>query len=116
MVDIKAMAAVAVSSTTTYYSEVFGTGDFTNWGMHFQWTGTPTGTITLWKSNKPNPSTADDTDWVQDTAFTFVSPAGGASKGGYEAGNSGFKAYRVKYVNASGSGALSLWVHGKSGV
>jgi hypothetical protein len=115
MIDTTAMNAVAVSSTTTYYSSYFGGGDTANWSLHLEWTGTPTGTVTLWKSNKPSPSPDDDADWVQDTAITFTSPAGSASKGGYEVGNSGFKFYRLKYVNASGSGTLSLWVHAKGG-
>ncbi len=115
MVDSQSMQAVAVSATTTYYSAPFGGGDCPNWSLHFDWTGTPTGTITLWKTNKPDPILTSDADWVQDTALTFVSPAGSASKGGYEVGNSGFRYYRVKYVNASGSGALSLWVHAKGG-
>lgn len=108
------MRAVPVSSTTTYYSDAFGGADLALWGLHFEWTGTPTGTFTLWKSNKPKPSAADDTDWVQDTALTFSNPAGSASKSGQEVGNAGFRFYRIKYVNASGSGTVSLWVHAKT--
>lgn len=115
MSDIKAFDNVAVSSTNTYYSGVFGGSDFFVWGLHFQWTGTPTGTFTLWKSNKPNPSLADDADWVQDTSITLTNPAGAASKAGNEVGNCGFKFYRIKYVNASGSGNLWLYVHAKTG-
>lgn len=115
MTNSTPMRAVAVSSTTTYYSDVFGGGNRRNWSMHFDWTGTPTGTFTLWKSNKTKPDPASDADWVQDTAITFTQPAGSASKAGYEVGNSGFRFYRIKYVNASGSGAISLFVHGKEG-
>lgn len=113
MIDVEAFAAVAVSSTNTYYSKPFGGGDATVCGMHFEWTGTPTGTFTLWKSNKPNPVESTDADWIQDATVVMSNPAGSASKSGNEVGNAGFKKYRVKYVNASGTGNISLWVHAK---
>lgn len=102
---------VAVSSTTTYYSDIMGEAHSSGLSAHFQWTGTPTGTFTFWVSNKPNPSTADDTDWVQDsTVFTAVNPAGVASKAAHTI-NHRAKHKRFKYVNASGSGVLFGWVH-----
>lgn len=113
MIDTVALNAVAVSSTDTYYSGLFGGNDAPVFGLHFQWTGTPTGAFTLWKSNKPDPDESDDADWVQDTSVTFSDPAGSASKAALEVGNAGFRFYRVKYVNASGSGTVSLWTHAK---
>ena len=105
---------VAVSSTNTYYSEIFGSNDCTNWSVHLQWTGTPSGTLTLWASNKPDPDASSDSDWVSVTLPAgMAGPAGSASSNFTDVGNSGGKAYRLKYVNASGSGALMGWVHGK---
>ncbi len=115
MNNTKAFDNVAVSGTNTYYSKIFGGWDFVVWGLHFVWSGTPTGTFTLWKSNKTDPGLADDTDWVQDTSITLANPAGSASKAGNEVGNTAFRHYRIKYVNASGSGNLWLYVHAKTG-
>lgn len=101
---------VAVSSTNTYYSKPWGASDADGHGLHMQWTGTPTGTLTMWMSDKPFPSEVDDADWVQDTTWSPTNPAGSASKARDDAGNA--KAYRkrLKYVNASGSGVLYGWV------
>lgn len=98
----------AVSSTNTAYSEVFAPR-VNSWGFHFQWTGTPTGVITLWRSNKPQPVLTDDNDWVQVTTFTPTNPAGAAGKYSDEINFTNFKYYRFKYVNASGSGTLFCW-------
>lgn len=115
MTDVVALNGVAVSGANTYYSNLFGGGDFLLWGLHFVWTGTPTGTFTLWKSNKANPSLADDTDWVQETGVVLTNPAGSASKAGNEVGNTAFRYYRVKYVNSASTGNIWLYVHAKTG-
>jgi hypothetical protein len=96
---------LAVTGTNTYYSDVIGPRNI-SWGYHFEWTGTPTGTLTLWRSNKPNPDPLTDNDWVQVTAFAPTNPAGSASKFGDEVSFTNFKNYRFKYVNASGTGVL----------
>jgi len=96
---------IAVSGTTTYYSDPIGPR-VQGFGYHFEWTGTPTGTLTLWRSNKTNPDLTSDTDWIQVTSFTPTNPAGSASKFGDEITFTNFKLYRFKYVNASGSGTL----------
>src|SRR5688572_15686365 len=71
---------VAVSSTTTYYSALISGNQSDGMGIHLQWTGTPTGTFTLWMSDKAKPSLADDADWVEDTSFSPSNPAGSPSK------------------------------------
>lgn len=100
------MRGVAVSSTTTYYSSVFSGIHASGWRAHFQWTGDPTGTITLWYSDKPDPSLADDSDWTQDSGFSPTNPAGSASKFGTDQTGKHARLKRFKYVNASGSGTL----------
>lgn len=99
---------VVVSATTTYYSDAIGPRGW-GFGYHFEWTGTPTGTITMWRTLKPNPNEATDADWVQVTAFTPTNPAGSASKFGDEISFTSFARYRFKYVNASGTGTLFCW-------
>lgn len=105
---------VVVSGTDTYYSEPIGPRT-TGFGFHFQWTGTPTGTITLWRTNKPNPIETTDADWIQVTSFTPTNPAGSADKFGDEVSFTHFKRYRFKYVNASGTGTLFCWASQVSG-
>lgn len=101
---------VTVTGTNTYYSKVWGARDSDGHGLQLSWTGTPTGTLTMWCSDKPHPSEVDDADWVQDATWTPTNPAGAASKFRDDAGN--MKAYRkrIKYVNAAGSGVLFGWV------
>lgn len=101
---------VAVSSTNTYYSFPWSGEDSDGYGLTVFFTGTPTGTFTLWGTDKPFASEADDTDWVQDTGFSPINPAGAAGKFRDDGGNA--KAYRkrLKYVNASGSGVVKAYV------
>lgn len=101
---------VAVSGTTTYYSDAINIdGEAVSW--HIVWTGTPTGTFTLWYSNKPDASLADDTDWVQDATFPASNPAGSASKAFVSATDVSALRCRLKYVNASGSGTIKCWAY-----
>ena len=102
---------VAVSSTDTYYSEPISGKHADGYGLMLQWTGDPTGTFTLWMSDKPNPIRTSDADWVQDTSFAPTNPAGSASKMRDDAFNAKATWKRVKYVNASGSGTLFGWVN-----
>ena len=95
-----------VTGTTTYYGNAVG-GSGTGQSIHLRWTGTPTGTFTLWYSDKPDPVLTTDTDWVQDTSSTLTNPAGAAGSTFMDTTNSNAKLRRVKYVNASGSGFLS---------
>jgi hypothetical protein len=107
----KSEEGVAVSSTNTYYSTVISGKHSTVVPAHFSWTGNPTGTLSFWVSDKPQPSLADDTDWVQEaTAYTAVNPAGSASKAEHDI-TSTHRWKRFKYVNASGSGTLYGYVN-----
>lgn len=99
---------VVVTGTNTYYSDAIGPRGM-GFGYHFEWTGTPTGTLTMWRSLKPNPDQTSDNDWVQVSTFSPTNPAGSASKFGEEINFTNFNRYRFKYVNASGSGTLFCW-------
>lgn len=114
MPNYKIYSDVAVSSTTTYYSSAIDIdGESVSW--HFVWTGTPTGTFTLWYSNKPGADASTDADWVQDPTFPAVNPAGSASKSFISASQTTARACRIKYVNASGSGVLTAWAETANG-
>ena len=105
---------VAVSSTNTYYSNsILIDGEAVSW--HFVWTGTPTGTFTLQYSNKPDAAAGSDTDWVEDTSFPAVNPAGAASKAFISASQTAALYCRLKYVNASGSGTIKAWAYTAQG-
>lgn len=98
---------VAVSSTNTYYSALISGADGVMTALHIAWTGTPTGTFTLWGSDKATPSLADDTDWYSITSGVPTNPAGAAGKSGSKLVDEPARWKRVKYVNASGSGTLT---------
>lgn len=100
----------AVTGTNTYYSKMWTGKDADGYSLHYRWTGTPTGTFTLWMSDLSNPSETDDTDWVQDTAWAPTNPAGSAGKARDDVANGKSLRKRLKYVNASGSGTLYAWV------
>lgn len=100
---------VEVSSTTTYYSRMISGKDTDTFALHIEWSGTPTGTLTLWVSDKPNPDESSDTDWVQDTGWAPTNPAGAASKFHSEFTAHSSHRKRVKYVNTSGTGTLKGW-------
>jgi hypothetical protein len=100
---------VAVSGALTFYSSKIGGRDSDGCALHLQWTGTPTGTFTLWMSDKPYPSETDDSDWVQDTGFSPTNPAGAAGKMRDDMSNAKARWKRVKYVNSASTGTLFGW-------
>lgn len=102
---------VTVSSTNTYYSAVFSSPYANGFSFSMEWTGTPTGTFTLWFTNKTDPNLANDTDWQQDTAFAPTNPAGAAGSMGDNVTNGQAAKWRIKYVNASGTGVLTGQSH-----
>lgn len=101
---------VAVSGTSTFYSFTWSGEDADGYGLTVFYTGTPTGTFTLWGTDKPFADETTDNDWVQDTGFSPTNPAGAAGKFRDDGGNA--KAYRkrLKYVNASGTGTIEAYV------
>jgi hypothetical protein len=99
-------AGVAVSGTTTYYSQEFSGANSSGAGLHIYWTGTPTGTLTFWMSDLPWADETNDNDWVLDTGFVPTNPAGAAGKFRDDFSNARAYRKRLKYVNASGTGTL----------
>lgn len=103
----------AMSATNTIYSERFSAKKGSLFSLHFEWAGTaPSGTLTLWQSNKPDPDPDSVTDWVQNSDVTFTSPAGSDSSFFLNVGNAAAEHYMVRYVNASGTGDLQCWLFG----
>lgn len=102
---------VAVTGTEVYYSYPWSAA-VDGQALQLEWTGTPTGTFTLWWSSKPKPDMDTDDDWVEDVDFDPDNPAG--TDGDWGAGTGAIVALlkRVKYTNASGDGVLKGWVTG----
>ncbi len=110
----KVYSAVSVSSTSTYYSTATEVRQFENVSYQLVWSGTPTGTFTVWVSNLVAPSLVNDTDWISLTLATAISqPAGSASKYSVDLSSLPFYWVRLKYVNASGSGTITAYLVGK---
>lgn len=105
-----AVTGATMTSTNTVYSDVWTGLAADGYGLTLFWTGTPTGTFTLWMTDKPNPSLADDSDWIQDTTFSPTNPAGAAGKFRDDTNTAKSWRKRVKYVNASGTGTLTGFV------
>lgn len=78
-----------------------------NIGLEVTWTGTPTGTFTVNVSNSG----------ISFYALTFspalAQPAGSASGYAIDLNQIPFKYIMLKYINASGSGVLSVYGQNK---
>lgn len=96
---------VAVTGANTYYSDLIGM-DQLNRGYHFWWTGTPTGVLTRWESDKEDPILTSDADWVADATFAPTNPAGAAASFRGVTIARPARWVRYKYVNSAGSGVL----------
>lgn len=98
---------VAVSGTPTIYSDIVTGEDSERFSLSVFFTGTLTGTFTRWYTDKRLPDTgANDNDWIQDSTFTPTNPAGAAGKFGTPSTLSTSYRWRLKYVNASGTGNI----------
>lgn len=106
--DATTPSSVAVSSTNTYYSAYVKQEGSGALGLESVFTGTPTGTVTLWYTNNPRAVETTDNDWIQDSTFTAVNPAGAAAKSFHTVGNLAAVRVRLKYVNASGTGTWAV--------
>lgn len=105
----------AVDSTTNATRRfAFSVNAASKFSVHYEHTGNATSTITLLASGKRDPDATSDTDWV-DTGQTFTEPAGADAKDLIEVTTSGNRWYMFKFVTASGSGTLSLWVNTTTG-
>lgn len=102
---------LAVTGANTYYSKPISCLGSDGFGMTIRWTGTPTGTFTVWRTDRRDPDLATDTDWTQDPDFNGVG-VGTLATGGI-AGIKSFSnaiaknwKWRIKYVNTSGTGVV----------
>lgn len=93
---------LVVNPTGTVYADAVA-GDSVV--MYAEWTGTLTGTFTLWETNKERPNLANDADWSPLTA-TFVQPAGAPGNTTVSVADNFSRWKRVKYVHTSGTGLL----------
>ena len=100
-----------ITGAATVYSLRWNAGlAYGNNSFHIEWTGTLSGALSIWRSNKAEPDLTDDDDWVEDTGPTWVQPAGAAGKEFFDIQGQNALHVRIKYVNASGTGTISCWV------
>lgn len=93
--------AVTMSGTNTITGNAIGLERASSSSFEFAWTGTPTGTLTVEVSNSGE-------NWVN-LGVSITGPAGSANQAFVSMVGLPFAAMRFKYVNASGSGALTVW-------
>lgn len=95
-----------MSGTNTIYSQIVDVSRMDDVAIEFNWTGTPTGTISLLVSNS-----AINWPSISATAFTpaFVQPSGTAAFEGMNLSLLGFKYILLQYTNASGAGVLTAY-------
>lgn len=96
----------AVSSTNTYTTTVKAI-DFQTFTFQIEWSGTPTGTISILGS-------LDGTNYRSFGASVSVQPAGTASGVLVPLYGHGMKWLQVSYTNASGSGTMVVSGLGKT--
>lgn len=100
-----------VNPFATVYSNAFTCDN--SWAGHLEWTGTLSGTITLWYTNRVDAlNSATDAGWTQAPVGDFAGVSlGGAAGNNSHSGNKPFLAIRYKYVHSSGTGTLYGWVN-----
>ena len=100
---------VAVSGTK--YSTVLVLQRASEFSLHMVWDSTSAlnATATLQVSNKPNPDETSDTDWVDNTDITFTDPGGADLSEFIHVSAASGALYRVKFVNGSGTGTLTVY-------
>lgn len=101
----------AVAATT--YSEPWSGSRAQGGSCTVDWTGTASGNLQLWFSNKKSPNFANDTDWRQDANFgTAGSVALGGAPGshGDNWGNAFARWWRFKVSGGGGTGVINAEV------
>jgi hypothetical protein len=93
----------AMASTNTIYSDIIDTSKMDDIGIEYAWSGTPTGTFSVWASNSG----------INFTQLVFspvlAQPAGGAGSGLVSLMLFPFKYLFLQYANSSGSGTLTAY-------
>ncbi len=115
------LAAQAVSSTTTFKSDVMAAT-----GMMFNYsyqcgveTGTPSGTFNVWASNDPraqDKNTRNSAQWtlVQSVGFTNGVTTVGSNANTMVIVQNGYKFTYCDWTNSAGSGTITAWGSGVS--
>lgn len=115
----RVIADGAMASTDTLTSDPVDMGGLSTGAYQMAWTGTPTGNATSWVvevSNNYDPKYgASAATWTTLTLATApTNPAGSATNTGLDLGTDfPWRAVRIKYVNASGTGTLQVYFYGK---
>lgn len=89
----------AMASTNTIYSQILEVSRMDNIGLEFNWTGTPTGTITMYGSNSGKN--------FYSITIGIGQPAGSAAGELVNLNQYPWKYLMIGYTNSSGSGTLS---------
>lgn len=96
-----------MATTATIYSQIWDISRMDNIGCEVTWTGTPTGTLSVMVSNSG----------INFYALTFspvlTQPSGSADGYAIDLNQLPFKYLMFKYVNASGSGSLTIYNQSK---
>jgi hypothetical protein len=97
------VAGGTMSGTNTIYSNIIELSRMDNEGFVVNWTGTPAGVLTVFAAN------ADGQTWPSLTFNpSLAQPSGSAGYYGLEINQFKFKYLMFQYVNASGSGVLTI--------
>ncbi len=96
-----------MATTATIYSQILDVSKIDNMGLEVTWTGTPTGTFSVMVSNSG----------INFYALTFnpvlAQPAGSASGYAVNLNQLPFRYIMLQYVNASGTGTLTVYGQNK---
>ena len=95
------VSAGVMSGTSTIYSNILGIQQNDNYGITTSWSGTPTGTITYLISS-------DGVNFSSLTNSLVPNPSGTAAFYNYALRNCPFHYLMIEYVNASGTGSLTI--------
>jgi len=103
--SLKFIDSQAITSGATAYSQPLRIGHSDKLSLHLAWTiaSAAAVTTTVWSSNKNSPTTADDTDWVQETAITVAGPTSATGKSMTHISNVNSRFLRLKFVSTSGT-------------
>jgi hypothetical protein len=102
-----------VASAATNYSTPWSISNGDGFSLHVEWTGTASGNLQLWYTNKPFPVLSTDADWDQDATFGTagnVALGGAPGKFGDNVGNAKARWWRFKQSGGGGTGVISGWV------
>ena len=107
---------ISTSDTNTYYSKPLSMRNSSDGSFHLVWTGsTPVITETVWATNDPSAAglvgAAGDTGWTDVSALIAAVDVTGNSGSGFViiSGVDGvFDYVRLKFVNGSGTGVITI--------